>query len=461
MKWILMKWILSGSRRGSECRRRRQPYPMEVLESRQLLATTNYTFVAPDLSSLRNQPDSTAAMFNRLDGALQAQIVLGPLAALKVLGGQNPPANVINPDQYVAAVENMVQGFESAAAQQAPGNRQLNQLVQLQGTALDAQTVVLNAKNKAGLDESNIPPTPSPTEPPGQPSNFYTDNLVTVEHLTLSRPLWPLGTPILQYINRTETFETDLTNAANAIPTLGIATAANLAHVEAASYVADINFSTLQRPGLDRFLSQQVANLLSGIDSAAQMGPSGAAAFSNAVATFTSATYNPTTGAGYLGPQGAYGKNFIQPTTANQVPAGIQPLNYMDVNTFQLGKYHGKQLKQTQVYHRNFGNTSSVSGDTSNEFGRFVTTSLYPNSAAAIRGAALDQTFLPPINSAFYVEDVKVGAGHSVYEGRVAPIYQGVLTPRNTLYPGLGPQIILDNSRAPDVVFNNQRTTGT
>ena len=33
--------------------------------------------------------------------------------------------------------------------------------------------------------------------------------------------------------------------------------------------------------------------------------------------------------------------------------------------------------------------------------------------------------------SAFYVEDVKVGAGHHVYVGRVAPIYQGVLTPRN------------------------------
>ena len=257
----------------------------------------------------------------------------------------------------------------------------MNQLVQLQGTALDAQTVVLNAKNKAGL-ESNTPPAP------GLTSSFYIDNLVTVEHLTLSRPLWPDGTPILQYINRTEIFETDLTAAAGTIPRLGTATAANLAQVEAASYVDDINFSTLQRPGLDRFLSQQVANLLSGIDSAAQMGPSGAAAFSNAVATFTSATYNPTTGAGYLGPQGAYGKNFIQPTTANQVPAGAQPLNYSNGNTFQYGRYHVKQLKQTEVYHRNFGNTSNEFGDSSNEFGRFATTMLYPNSAAAIRGCA-------------------------------------------------------------------------
>ena len=92
---------------------------MEMLESRQLLTTTNYTFVAPDLSSLMHQPNSTAAMFNRLDGALQAQIVLGPLTALKVVGGL-PPTSGISPDQYVAAVQNMVQGFESAAAQQRP-----------------------------------------------------------------------------------------------------------------------------------------------------------------------------------------------------------------------------------------------------------------------------------------------------------------------------------------------------
>ena len=51
-------------------------------------------------------------------GRFQAQIVLGPLVALKVIGGVTPPANAINGDQYVAAVENMVQGFEATAAQQ-------------------------------------------------------------------------------------------------------------------------------------------------------------------------------------------------------------------------------------------------------------------------------------------------------------------------------------------------------
>jgi hypothetical protein len=46
-----------------------------------------------------------------------------------------------------------------------------------------------------------------------------------------------------------------------------------------------------------------------------------------------------------------------------------------------------------------------------NEYDKCVTTALFPNSAVAIRKRALDQTFRPP-NSAFYVEDTKVTAGH-------------------------------------------------
>jgi hypothetical protein len=209
------------------------------------------------------------------------------------------------------------------------------------------------------------------------------------------------------------------------------------------------------------YLTQQVTTLLGAIDGAAQLGPSGTAAFQSAVAAFTSATYDPATGSGYLGPHGAFGKNFIQPTTYNQTPAGAPTIDYSTGNTFQYGKYHVVRLKQAKVYHRNYGNLSSGYGDPSNLYGRFTTTALYPNSAAAIRGSALDQTFLPPINSAFYVEDVKVGAGHYLYVGKTAPIYQGILTPRNTLYPGLGPQIVIDNTRTPDVIFYDQRTTGT
>src|SRR5271166_2785945 len=94
---------------------------LEALESRQLLTTTSYTFVAPDLSTLEHQANPTAAMFNRLVGSLQAQIVLGPLNDLQAIGGAmgSPPVKTqkINGDQYVAAVANMVQGFEADATQ--------------------------------------------------------------------------------------------------------------------------------------------------------------------------------------------------------------------------------------------------------------------------------------------------------------------------------------------------------
>ena len=260
-------------------------------------------------------------------------------------------------------------------------------------------------------------------------------------------------TPILDYINRTELFQTDLATAVSSIPKLGIAAAANLAQIEAASFTADINLSTPQRPGLNTFMNQQVGTLLTQINAAVQSGPSGAAAFAAAVNSFKEATYDSTTGAGFLGPQGAYGRYFVQPTIADQVPKTTMPLSYSVGNTFALGRYKAKQLHTTAIYHRNFG-------DASNEYGKYVTTALFPNSAVAIRKSALDQTFQPP-NSAFYVEDVKVPTGHYVFAGRVGPIYQGVLTPRNTLYPGLGSQVVIDNSRAPDIVFENQRTTGT
>ncbi len=434
----------ASCRAGNDSRRRRVRLDrLEALESRQLLTTTSYTFVAPDLSTLDHQPSPTSAMFSRLVGSLQAQIVLGPLNDLKAVGGAT--TQKINGDQYVAAVASMVQGFEAAATQQEPSNSKLDNLVQLQGSALDAQTVALDAKRNDGLESDS----PSP----GTTSTFYNDNLTTVEHLSLSRPLWPYGTPILDYINRTELFETDLATAVSSIPKLGIAGAAKLAQIEAASFTADINLSTPQRPGLNTFMSQQVGTLLAQINAAAQAGPSGAAAFAAAVNSFKEATYDPTTGAGFLGPQGAYGRYFVQPTTADQVPRTTTPLPYYVGNTFALGRYKAKQLPKTAIYHRNFG-------DVSNEYGKYVTTQLFPNSAVAIRKSALDQTFQPP-NSAFYVEDVKVPAGHYVFVGRVGPIYQGVLAPRDTLYPGLGSQVVLDNSRAPDIAFVNQRTTGT
>ena len=114
-------------------------------------------------------------------------------------------------------------------------------------------------------------------------------------------------------------------------------------------------------------------------------------------------------------------------------------------------------MHKTAVYHRNFGVASNEVKP--NEFGSFVTTALFPNSAVAIRKSALDQTFLPRAAHRLLRRGRHCAGAHWVFVGRVAPIYQGVLTPRNTLYPGLAPQIYIDNSFA--AKFVNQRTTGT
>lgn len=127
-----MKWSVKNRRadfrvRNDSRRHRVRLDRLEALESRQLLTTPSYTFVAPDLSTLEHQANPTAAMFNRLVGSLQAQIVLGPLNKLYAIGGatkDSPPTipQAINGDQYVAAVANMVQGFEAAATQEEPSN---------------------------------------------------------------------------------------------------------------------------------------------------------------------------------------------------------------------------------------------------------------------------------------------------------------------------------------------------
>ena len=143
------------------------------------------------------------------------------------------------------------------------------------------------------------------------------------------------------------------------------------------------------------------------------------------------------------------------PRPPNQVPSATMPLSYTTGNTFSFGRYTVKRLRQPVVYHRNFSDTSKVIREVRQNI-----------SVSQLRGgdpqaAGLDQTFLPP-NTAIYVEDVSVGAGHYVYVGRVAPIYQGVLASKYPV-PGTGPpdRDRQYNSFAKDVAFENQRVTGT
>jgi hypothetical protein len=421
----------------------------DALESRQMLTASGYSFAPPDLSNLLHGPNPTPAVFNRLVGSLQAQVVVGPLADLHDAKQKpNPVPSKIDGNQFVTAVADMVQGFEAAAATALPKNAQFQRLIQLQGDALQAETVSINTQRQVGLLSAN--PNDNSRNPVGAPSDFFTANQTVVQQLTLSRPLWPYGTPFLNYLNRTENFESDLatlTSRLNAtMSPIGIEAADRVAHAEAGAFLGDIHLATTQQQVLPQFLDQQVATLLTQVDAAAQSGSQGVPAFTAAVDTFINATYNTQTGEGYLGPQGSYGRHYSQPT--------LGALPYSTTNTFAQGHYRTIELAKTTVYHRNFDQS---------EFGKYVSTDQYPNSAVVIRKSALDQTFTPP-NRAFYLADVSVTATPrakvEVYVGKVAPIYQGIIRPRNTLYPGLGSQIVLP-FRTDIIHYLNLRTTGT
>lgn len=434
--WIrLLRWKLV--RRPGRLRRVRQVRfdGPDALEPRQLLAAKVYTFTPPDLTGLPSQPSSGPAIYNRMLGSLQAQLNDSPLSDLT--------DGKINENEYVTAVASLAAGFEAAGESALRKHPAYARLIPLQANALNAATAVVGQIYDAKLVDAS-----------GHlvVSNPAAANLTIVDHLTLSRPLWTFRTPLLNIIDRIETFQSELTTVAANVPnTVTIADADRIAHVEAQSFLADMALTNIGQPNLARFMGQQVQTLVTALDAAAQSGNAGLGAFHDAIGVFTEATYDRQTGAGYLGPRGVYGHGMVQPTngaqTANLIP------NHTDANTFAFGRYTPATPARVDVYHRNYGGPVS-------RFGRFVTTTLYPNSQQAIRRSALDQTF-PQANNAFYVTDVVVPAGLLRYVGRVAPIFQGVLTPRNTLYPGLGPQILLSDSRAPGVDFVNQRTTGT
>ena len=154
-----MKWSVKDRRadfrvRNDSRRRRVRLDRLEALESRQLLTTTSYTFVAPDLSTLEHQANPTAAMFNRLVGSLQAQIVLGPLNDLQAIGGATgfPP---VRPKRSTATSTSRPWPTWCRASRQPPRRRSRATRSSTTSCSFRAphstQTVALNAKRNDGI----------------------------------------------------------------------------------------------------------------------------------------------------------------------------------------------------------------------------------------------------------------------------------------------------------------------
>ena len=94
--------------------------------------------------------------------------------------------------------------------------------------------------------------------------------------------------------------------------------------------------------------------------------------------------------------------------------------------------------------------------------GRFLSSQLFATPVQAVRRQALDQSWYNT-NAAFFVANVTIPEGYTIYVGKVAPIYQGIFSRERipSLYPGGATQVVVLNSRDPALVYTNLRATGT
>jgi len=91
-----------------------------------------------------------------------------------------------------------------------------------------------------------------------------------------------------------------------------------------------------------------------------------------------------------------------------------------------------------------------------NIFGSYVSKQAFCSSSEGIAKDALDQSWFHP-NRATQQVSILVPAGTVLYEGTVAPIYQGLLRPEKvpSRYPGGGQQTVILSNRAQNVVVTN------
>ena len=155
--------------------RRRRPRPsigrVEPLEARSLLASGPLTFQVPGLDGLaggRNVP----ATFGRMVGTLQAQIAV------------NAPKND-DPAHLTSVVDSLVGQYEAASAGLFAANPPLVALLTVQGEAIRSDIDALDGQLVTGLISRRT---------------FDSNAFMAIQELTLSRQVWPAGTPAQEFL---------------------------------------------------------------------------------------------------------------------------------------------------------------------------------------------------------------------------------------------------------------------
>jgi hypothetical protein len=377
-------------------------------------------------------------LFTALLGTLQRQLTRGPLAQLS--------SGKTDGNRFVAQVASQVASFETQVARRysraAPG---LVRLVDLQGTALTDTEQQWNVRRSAGL----YPATPTA----GLVPYFYlSDATTTVRRLTLSRPLWPVGTPNLALYQRADTLahnlQFDVVNTLQGPTPPSPTTAKQVGLAEAQAFQADFDTSLTARPFIAQIADAAATTLENNLSTIDQPGVNPLAQAQKAQQQFVTQVLS---GTGLFGPQGPLAPVF-------QAPVNPFPYNqYYRLYTFTNAVATKVVLTQPTTFYRVFSDPPNNQPPVieNNYKGAYTSTQDPFNTRTAIRRLALDQSYFHP-NLATMKVDVIAPAGTTVYVGSVAPVPQGVFAPqrRPVLYPGgFNQTVILDRS----VTYANPR----
>ena len=143
---------------------------------------------------------------------------------------------------------------------------------------------------------------------------YLKDATTTVRQLSLSRPLWPVGTPNLALYQRADTLahnlEFDVVNSLQGSNPLSPATAKEVGLAEAQAFQADFDASLTARPQIDRIADAAVAALEKNLGAIDQPGINPPAQAQLAQRQFVT---QMLTGEGLFGPQGPLATVFQAP----------------------------------------------------------------------------------------------------------------------------------------------------
>ncbi len=409
-----------GRRPPSARSRVRGEIAIEQLESRTMLSGSSEGVrllgVRPPHESAALAGSRNPAFFTSLMGLLQARATAGPLAALA--GGK------VGGSAFVAKLSNLISAFDQGAARfLKPIAPRLIPLVDLQGNALAATENQWNQRRLAGLYTGS------------NATYFYVkDATTTIRQLTLSRPLWPMGTPNLSLYQRADTLahnlEFDVVNPLESQNPPSPATAKAVGLAEAKAFQADFDATLTARPFLKFLADVAAASLEKNLSVIGQPGINPASQAQVAQLQFSSTMF---AGQGLFGPQGPLSAVFTAPV--NPFPYS----QYYRLYTFAGAQVAVNVLAQATTYYRTFSDpVNNVPPVVENNYkGAYLSTQDSFDSSVAIQQLALDQSWYHP-NLATLKVNVTVPAGTTIYVGTVAPIYQGVYAPEliPSLYPG-------------------------